>query len=401
MQCKTDGCGQQCNRCRTAKVHCNYSEPGKPGRPPAKAGNVMIRSSAADKEPTGGVISPSNHTVAGADTWSQDTLPEYGTPKGSEYFTEEQMAPWSQHGFVNGFSDTACLQPDTDSLGPLPWFLNITEAEVCPSSTPSDNQPIHQGIPGEMGVAANPKPHSPNFKANVIRSVDQDYMQHLAHFQVTIARMMDCEVHLGPARLEQEAAHVLESSSKFLELIQVLASVAEPQNSSHLPNISWFPYDCPQRHRCRGSQESSPFNTAVFLQLTSISMRLIEMHHWLYSSIYRCLQQDPDTMKQDTAGNGDKSPAQPLLFSIAGVRLTPSPHFRLQMLLHTAVHYLGSFQKTLNELEALRFGAASEGSRGLPLPTRMLISEDQKGRMAKIRSVLAKLKEDFGIYTIL
>jgi hypothetical protein len=402
MQCQTDGYGQPCNRCRTAKVHCKYSEPGKPGRPPAKAGNVTIQRSAADAEPTGGVISPSNYTIADDDTWRQNALPEYAAPKGTEYFTEEQMAPWEQHGFMNGFSDTAYLQLDhMDSLGPLSWSLNITEAEVCPSSTPNDDQPIHQGIPGEIGVATDPKPYSPISKANTIRSVDQDYVQRLAHFQVKIARMIDCEVPLGPAKLEQEAAHVLESSSEFLELIQVLASVAEPQNPSHLPNTSWFSYDCAERHRCRGSQESSPFNTAVSLQLTSISMRLVEMHHWLYSSIYRCLQKDPDAMKQGTAGNGDKSPAQPLLFSIAGVGLTPSPHFRLQMLLHTGVHYLGRIQKTLSGLEALRFDATSGGSPGLPLQTRMLMSEDQKGRMAKIRSILAKLKEDFGIYIIL
>lgn len=103
-----------------------------------------------------------------------------------------------------------------------------------------------------MGVATHPNPLSATSKTKTTGSVNRDYTEHLAYFQVKIAGKMSCMAHLGPAQLQQEAAHVRESSSGFLELIQMLASVA---------------------HKCKGSQQqSSPINTAVFLQLTSMSM---------------------------------------------------------------------------------------------------------------------------------
>lgn len=317
----------------------------------------------------------------------QNTLLEHAAPKGTEYFLGDQMALQHQYG---GYSDTACLELDyTDSLDQLLWSLNSAESEVSISSMSSDHQSMHQGVPVEIGVAT-----STISKGNKVHFVEQDYISRLAHFQVTITCMIDLGVHLGPAKLEQEAAHVLESSSKFLELIQVLGNVGELPNSSHLPDSSRFPNDSTERDRSRGPQDSSSsFTTAVFLQLISISMRLIEMHNWLYSSIHRCLQQDPDTMNQETAG---EPPAQPLLFAIAGVRLTPTAHFRLQLLLHTGVYYLGRIQKMLGEMEA-----SSEVSPELPLQTRMLIGGEQKSRMAKILLVLARLKEEFGIYTTL
>lgn len=266
---------------------------------------------------------------------------------------------------------------------------------MCASSPRSELRPLRQEITSVLGGAKDPQPQSPMFEATATRLVDQDYMQQLAHFQVTIARMIDCGGHSDPATLEQEAAHVLESSAKFLELIHAFADVAEPPFPPHLPNTSWMSYDCAENHHTgKGPKESSSLNTAVFLQLTSISMRLIELHHWIYSSIYRCFQRDPDTVNTDTAGNCERPP---LLFAIAGVRLTPTPFFRLQMLVHAGVYHLGRIQKTLSELEAFRFERTLEESPSLPAQTGMLINEDRVLRMAKIRSVLAKLEEEFGI----
>ncbi len=133
-------------------------------------------------------------------------------------------------------------------------------------------------------------------------------------------------------------------------------------------------------------------------------MRLTEMHYWLYSTISRCLEQeDADVMEKDITASGDnKFTAKPLLFCIAGVELAPSPHFRLQMLLLVGVHYLGRMQKGLGGLEAHAFdGTSSEGPPDLALQTHMLTIEYQKGCMAKIRLVLYKLKDAFGMHFIL
>lgn len=395
MQCQTGGHDQPCSRCQSARVQSNYSKPGKPGRPgrpgrpvrpPTKIGlTKTTQRSAADAEPISGAIALPNCPIAD-ENWRQNTFLEHAALNGTEYFVGDQMALQHQYGC---YSDTAYLQLDyTDSLDQLLWPLNSAESVVSISSMSSDHQSEHQGVPGEIGVAT-----SPISKAKNVHFVEQDYIARLAHFQVTVTCMIDLGAHLGPTELEQEAAHVLESSSKFLELIQVLGNVAELPNSSHLPDSFSCPNHCTERDRSRETQDSSTVTTAVFLQVISISIRLIEMHNWLYSSIHRCLQQDSDPANQETAGG---PPAQPLLFAIAGVRLTPTAHFRLQLLLHTGVYYLGRIQKILGEMEA-----SSEVSPALPLQTRMLISGEQKSRMAKIRLVLAELKEKFGIHTTL
>lgn len=190
---------------------------------------------------------------------------------------------------------------------------------------------------------------------------------------------MSPATHLGLAQLEQEAAHVLQSSSEFLELIRMLTSVA---------------------HDPKGSNQSSPIDTAGFLQLASMTIRLTEMHHWLYSSIYRCLQRgDIDTMmgQEHTIHDGDQSPARLPPLSIAGVELTPSPHFRLQMLLHTGVHYLDRIQRAQGGLKALASDGTTGISPNMALQIHMLITEDQKGPMANTRLLLSELQWKFGL----
>ena len=153
-------------------------------------------------------------------------------------------------------------------------------------------------------------------------------------------------------------------------------------------------------------QRTSPINTAIFLQLTSVSTRLTEMHYWLYSSIRDCLLhedknsedilagRDHSTVPLHGGGGGGEisSSANPgLLFSIAGVELAPSLRFRLQMLLHTGLHYLNRIQTSWGGLEAV----AVDSSSGMPLQTHMLIMEDRRSRMADIHVVLDKLKASF------
>ena len=124
---------------------------------------------------------------------------------------------------------------------------------------------------------------------------------------------------------------------------------------------------------------------------------MTELHHGLYTIVYRYLQHDPDLTTRDTAGGGKACPAQPLSFYIAGVELAPHPHFQLQILLQTGTHYLRRIHKTLSGLEALGSDGTAPRSPSVALRMRMLISEDQQTRMAKIWLALAKLRDEFGI----
>ncbi len=56
---------------------------------------------------------------------------------------------------------------------------------------------MHQDIPGEMEVAADPNPFCSTSKTNTMSTVDRSYMEQLAYLQVKIARMMCCEAYLG------------------------------------------------------------------------------------------------------------------------------------------------------------------------------------------------------------
>ncbi len=123
MQCKTDGSGPHCTRCRNARVHCNYSEPGKPGRPVTKAGTVTDQNqngTPSAAKSTGAVVSPLNCSMADENAWIHSSVPGYDTGKGSGYSAEDPMSPWTQHGVVNSFSDTPFLQLDQmESLPPI------------------------------------------------------------------------------------------------------------------------------------------------------------------------------------------------------------------------------------------------------------------------------------------
>lgn len=79
----------------------------------------------------------------------------------------------------------------------------------------------------------------------------QHYVQHLACLRAKRTLMIRSKTEFRFIKHKKEDAHVLDGSLEFLELIQVLASVA---------------------HKYGGSQSPSPIVRAVFLQFTSMSM---------------------------------------------------------------------------------------------------------------------------------
>lgn len=413
MLCKADGHSRQCKRCQTAKAHCNYSEPRKPGRPSTNAGNVVIQGVSANVEPTESseeASLPPEASSVDDETWMQDMFHDNGISQGIRQFSEVDIGSWSVNGLFNGYSDASYLQLDQpESVAAKSLPLHIIHLPL--SSPTTGDVSMNENTQSKYGTASDLQPPSPDSGQNSKGYVDQDYVKQLADFQVGLADSFDFETHVSPAKLGQAAAYVLESSATFLKLIQVPAAATGPQIVSCIQTclpplqeaaIGEPKHDRSSRNKRNESQSHSPFawDTSILLQLISLSMRMAELHYWLYTSIYRYLQQDPNMLKEDTAGGcGRKSAALPLSFSIAGVELAPHPHFQLHILLQTGTHYLSRIQKTLSELEGLGSDGTSLRLPSVALPMRMLISEDQETRMAKIWLVLAKLKDEFGIGT--
>ncbi|KAI3543681.1 hypothetical protein CABS01_14440 [Colletotrichum abscissum] len=356
MQCKTDGFGIQCARCRNANVVCNYSESGKPGRPAFKTNN------SADQTPASWP-SLGNTIVEGA--WTHKTLHEHGSAVQGSISLEaippessQTVAEWHPLAFPSSPSSFLHLNM-TESFGSSDWN---PEAAGCSIHTASD----------DLGVLADPNPLIAIPRATALLPFNRNWMEHLAHFHLKIARPMRSTAYLGPSQLGTEAAHILQSSSEFLELVQKLELAALD---------------------CKGPEHPPPIGTAVYLQVCAMSIRLIEMHYWLYSSIYHCLQRRDANF---TAQDGVMSDAENGLFiSIAGVELIPSPNLRLQMLLQTAVHYLNRVQKARGGLEAIAADAATDGlgSPSLASGLDKLVSIDERRTMVKIQAVLDKLKD--------
>ncbi|ORY58458.1 uncharacterized protein BCR38DRAFT_489377 [Pseudomassariella vexata] len=184
MQCKTDGSGGHCARCRNANLFCKHSEPGRPGRTVTRSGNVIDPNSAAAVDLTVSAISTPtlSRTTADEGTWSQSTLTEYGAVERSVYLREDHIGTCTKDGFLDSFPGSPYLPLDTtESLGPSDWLWNISEAEVRPKSTIGDNQQVHQGAPGEMGVAADPNLPSATSRTNTTLPVDRNYMEILQY----------------------------------------------------------------------------------------------------------------------------------------------------------------------------------------------------------------------------
>jgi hypothetical protein len=194
-------------------------------------------------------------------------------------------------------------------------------------------------------------------------------VQRLSEFNARLARPVYLGPDVSPTQVEQAAAHVLESSAVFLDLVKFLRD-PDPRGSES-QNVAR------QRHRRKSTRTTTPDedddeddekdddnddndevndsapqplfapDTATILQLVVFSMHLTELHFDLYSAVHRYLQQHDHLQHANgsisTAAAATGPPLQlPLSLSIAGVALTPHPRFQLQLLLQTGVHYLGS-----------------------------------------------------------
>ena len=367
MQCKTDGSGQQCQRCRAANANCHYSEPGKPGRPASMGTNQAVR---LIPEPTTVLESGSCPVDYGAD-WDPTTFASYGSNENSFSIINDHPGHWAQH--IIGHGDLGSTGLYVDMLrqhGPSDWSSTTTASDdsppsLTPSTTFSTRRP-HRESPRDSESGAETMPT----KKRGVGWVDGTYTHNLAYFQVKIARMMSFDGRTDPFQLELDAAHVLQSSLEFLELVELPASAART---------------------AKGLQQPSPVDTAIFLQLSSLSMRLTEMHYLLYSSIH-CFLQQGGAEPSDKDNMVPRSTMELPLFSIAGVKLAPSPQLRLELILHTAVHHLRCIQGSLKGLEALE-----SVSTGLSMHAHGIISQDQTACLSKIRLVLGKIKHEGGI----
>ncbi|KAI1842499.1 hypothetical protein JX266_011253 [Neoarthrinium moseri] len=382
MQCRAAIPGQHCARCQNAQVHCNYSEPGRPGRPVTKEGNGTGDTGTANAKVVRAVIPPPNWNAVDEVTWLQNTFPTYIADEGSsfEYTMGDQSGPSTPHGFLNGSAGGLCLQLDQmEFVSPLDWSLCTSETGVFGPKMSGDILHIDQSGLDDIDLTANPDPTRPSSTSdtNALRSASRDFIERLAYLQVDITRRLSFGSYTGLSKLGKEAAHVLESSSKLLELIQQVMEAP-----AHTP-----------------PQQSVPFDRAVFLQLTSMSMGLTDMHIWLYTSIHRYVQQqDVEVIRQtNKAGEAANTHPNHLLFSIAGVTLEPSPYFWLRIVLETGIHFLGRVQESLDALEIFAFDVESGGSPTCAVQTHMLIVEDRRDRMARIQLVLDKLNEKFGM----
>lgn len=370
MQCKTDGSGQQCQRCRAANVNCHYSEPGKPGRPVSNAGVGTNQAVRLIPETTTVLESGSCAVDYEAD-WDPTAFASYGSNENSFSIINDHTGNWAQQIIGHGDLGSAGLYVDmTRPHGPSDWSSTTTASDdsppsLTPSTTFSTRRP-HRGSLRDSESGAE----TMATKKGRVGCVDGTYTHNLAYFQVKIARMMSFDGRTDPLQLELDAAHVLQSSLEFLELVELPASAART---------------------AKGLQQPSPVDTAIFLQLSSLSMRLTEMHYLLYSSIHCCLQQG-GFESSDKDNMVPRSTMEPPLFSIAGVKLAQSPLLRLELILHTAVHHLRCIQGSLKGLEALE-----SVSTGLSMHAHGLISQDQTACLSKIRLVLGKIKHERGI----
>ncbi|KAK7225153.1 hypothetical protein V2G26_013156 [Clonostachys chloroleuca] len=405
MQCKTDSSGKICRRCRNAGVECRYSEPGRPGRPTIKSNNTTKQGGVATAVVTtvesdvklteafmGTIPTPSPPHVDEQQlhqrqrrrqqqhSWIQNSSsPSYSPTDEAIYLASEQNSDCSpQEGLLPSPFPASPYQHPNVVEGD--WLWDISQAELCPQSlTLADIRNDRCDLTGLAGLAMDHSPTPVSLNLEDALQGDGNCLEHVAHFQLKIARKMNSLSPLSPAHLEQEAAHVLQCSAEFLNLVTSLINAEK---------------------RWKSSQQSSTINTAVFLQLTSICIRLTEMHYWLYSSIYcyLCTNTPPVAVRDE----GDKILTKLLSFSVAGVDLTPScPHFRLQMLLHTGVHYLDRIQKSRESLKSFTLDGASEQLPGLALQMHMLITEDQRSNIGNVYTVINKLKQRFDVDIIL
>lgn len=451
---------KQCHRCRIANVHCNYSAPRKPGRPPTANKTVGPKEHVWIPRSNSAAAQPLDEIKVVQDCWKEGILGK----QGGEFSEAEVLASlrthntapslnWSGLGFledstmINSFQQSEKISlpfsswaPDTDHDHKAQKYTNESEWQPTTLLTPAsrtqlEREPTRSGSSQAQQQVKRATVGTSESFAGIFQSTTETrtsgYRQHFSDFHLRLARAINLEDNISWARLEQSAADVLESSEIFLEL----ANFELPQRNKR-PLAQFYGQNIPEP-QCRqqpprarlsgdsvqskGEEDTKHIPTSTFvpdsaavLHLLAFSMRLSEMHHNLFVTIYKYMQQQRrnglsprDESINNTARNLNPALSSPLSvrFSIAGIVFAPQPCFQLQLLLQAGAHYLSNIQEAICGLEVLEsHGDASErlqimnqGSVSEAALIRALTMQHQQKQMDGVREVLAKLRQEFGI----
>lgn len=174
MQCRTDGHGGHCARCQNANVSCNYSEPGRPGRPVTRSGDMTNLNRAAAGSAVPSMPTPtSSLTPTSEGIWGQTDPTVYGVVKDSTYVGEDHIGTCTRTGPLDSFPGSEYLHLGTmGCLGPSDWLRSVSESEARPPSTADDNQQTYRGPQNETAITADPAFPSAISKAMTTSPVD-------------------------------------------------------------------------------------------------------------------------------------------------------------------------------------------------------------------------------------
>lgn len=451
---------KQCHRCRTADVHCNYSAPRRPGRPPTANKTVEPKEHAAVPQSSNSAAQPLNEIKV-----AQESGKEGALGKQSDGFTEAEIlallrtnntAPnlnWSNLGFleddtmVHSFYQSEQIgpaflsgAPDTDHYYETRSYINESEWRTTTLWTPIgrtevEREPTRSGSSQSQQQAWRATIGTSASFAGLCQSTTESgmsgYRQNFSDFHLRLARAINLEDNISWKRLEQSAADILESSEIFLEL----ANFNLPQgNKRPLAQFQGLNIPGPQtRHQppgapfrgdniqSKGGEDMNYIPTSTFvpdtmavLHLLAFSVRLSEMHSNLFAAVYRYMQQQRrngisrrDGGIRNRAHHLNPALSSPLSvhFSIAGVVFAPQPCFQLQLLLQAVVHYLSNIQGAICRLEVLE--SHCDASESLQILNQGLVSEaaliraltmqHHQRQMSGVREILTKLRQEFEI----
>lgn len=464
---------EQCHRCRAADVHCNYSAPRKPGRPPIANKIIGPEKDAVFPASNGGVAKSFEGMEDMRDSWVDNMLGEQ-----SEELPEAEVLAiprtddtnpslnWSDLGFLEDHIMIDSLQQSEQVSLAFPSWASDTgqDYEARSHTSESECQPRTLSIPvnkmqleqeatefvstqrrrsssGTMLASFSQQQAWPvtvgtpesvaELGQSTAENTTRGYKKHFSEFHLRLALPISLEDNISWNSLEQSASDILESSEIFLELAsfklpQGIKRRAAQSRGLNIPESQHRQ----QQFRARFSRDNvhseggedehdSPTttfvpDTAAVLHLLAFAMRLSEMHHNLFATVYRYMQQqNPNGLEHrdgkinNTTRPVDFALSSPLSvrFSIAGVAFAPQPCFQRQLLLQACAHYLSNIQKAICGIEVLgshRDASAStqildEGSLSEAALVRSLAMQHQQKQMEKVREVLAKIRQDFDI----
>lgn len=451
---------KQCHRCRIADVHCNYSAPRKPGRPPTANKTVGPKEHVWVPQSDSVAAQPLDEIKVFQDSWKEGILGKQG-----EGFSEAEVltslrthntAPslnWSGLGFledstmINSFQQSEKISlpfsswtSNTDHDYEVQNYTNESEWQPTTLLTPASRTQLERG-PTRYGSSQSQQQvkratdGTSEFFAEFLHSTTETrtarYRQHFSDFHLRLTRAINLEDNISWKRLEESAADVFESSEIFLEL----ANFKLPQGHKR-PLAQFQDLDIPGPQRCqqpprvrfsgdnlqsKGREDMMNITTSTFvpdteavLHLLAFSMRLSEMYRNLFATVYRYMQQQRrnglgqrDESINNTAHNLNSALSSPLSvrLSISGVVFAPQPCFQLQLLLQAGAHYLSNIQEVICGLEMSEsHGDASEslqilnqGSVSEAALIRALTMQHQQKQRDAVREVLTKLRQEFEI----